>query len=94
MEYIITAILTAVFTVVLILIYKFVINPQMIKRATNANMAKCPDMWVYNESAKQCEPKYDTDCVPFDPNQDILKTPTGKCNLARECNTTWSGFCA
>lgn len=93
MEYIVTAILTAIFTAGFILLYKYVINPQMIIKPSNSNMAKCPDMWDYNESMKRCVPKYDTDCAPFDPNEDILKTPTGKCNLARKCNTTWSGFC-
>ena len=94
MEYIVTAILTIIITGLLLAIYKFGFNPVMIIRPTNSNMAKCPDMWDYNESIKRCVPNYETSCTPFDPNEEILKTPAGKCNLARKCDTTWSGFCA
>ncbi len=93
MEYIVTTVLTAIFTILIIVFYKYVINPQMIIKPTLENMDKCPDNWKYNETSKLCEPQYQTHCTAFDPEDNILKTVEAKCNLARNCGTTWSGFC-
>jgi len=93
MEYMTTAALTAVFTVVFLLIYKFVINPQMVVVPDMSKMSQCPDRWNYNPASKQCEAAYQTACLPFDPSASTLDSYTAKCNLARTCGTTWSGFC-
>jgi len=93
MEYITTAVVTALFTVILIVFYKYVINPQMILRPTLDNMGKCPDNWEYVESSKMCEPRYQTHCTPFDPEENTMKTVQSRCNVARTCGTTWGGFC-
>jgi hypothetical protein len=91
MEYIVTAVLAGIFTLLFVAFYKFVINPQYVPSAPA--MAKCPDMWNYNTTNKMCEPAYDTHCLPFNPDTNTLTTMTSKCNLARSCGTTWSGMC-
>jgi hypothetical protein len=91
MEYIITAVLSIIFTVLFVVIYKFGINPQYVPTATA--MAQCPDRWNYNSSTQQCEPGYSTHCLPFNPSVSTLSTMTSKCNLARSCGTSWSGMC-
>ena len=91
MEYITTAVFTAIFTVILIFFYKYVVNPQMIIKPTLDSMDKCPDNWRFNNN--MCEPQYSTHCTAFNPDDAILKTIDGKCSLARNCGTTWSGFC-
>lgn len=91
MEYIVTAVLAAVFTVLFVVIYKYGVNPQYVQ--TSANMAQCPDMWTYNSTKQMCEPNYDTHCLPFNPATNTLTTMTAKCNLARSCGTSWSGMC-
>jgi hypothetical protein len=89
MEYIVTAVLAAIFAVIFILIYKFILNPQYVP--TNPTMAQCPDRWNYNTTTQQCEAAYSTHCLPFNPN--TLTTMTAKCNVARSCGTSWSGMC-
>lgn len=91
MEYIVTAVLAIIFTILLIVFYKFVINPQYVP--TNVNMSQCPDMWNYDPAKQMCEPGYETHCLPFNPNSNTLTTMTAKCNLARSCGTSWSGMC-
>ncbi len=91
MEYIITAIITVVFAVLIIVFYKFVINPQYIR--TVASLSQCPDRWNYNQISHLCEPAYDTHCLAFDPTANTLTTMIAKCNLARGCGTFWSGMC-
>ena len=94
MEYLTTAVLTALFTIVFLVIYKLVINPQIVFSPSPQNMSKCPDMWNYNSSTQMCEPYYDTTCKAFNPDVNTMKTAAAKCNVARMCNTTWSGFCS
>lgn len=93
MEYILTAVLTAVFTILFIGLYKYAVNPQMIIRPTMDNMSLCPDNWSYVESEKKCVPTYPTSCSPFDPKAPTLDNVVARCNMARLCGTTWSGFC-
>ncbi len=94
MEYIVTASLTILFTVGFIFLYKYVINPSIVYKADVSKMSKCPDRWKYNSASKSCEPNYQTGCLSFDPDVETLNTFAAKCNLARQCDTTWSGFCA
>lgn len=91
MEYITTAVLTILFTLGFLAIYKYGFNPQMIMTIDPSKMAKCPDGWNYD--GKVCNPAGKTTCMPFDPDAPTLDTAAAKCNLARSCSTTWSGMC-
>jgi hypothetical protein len=91
MEYIVIAVLAVVSTILFVGIYKYGLNPQYVPTAPS--MSQCPDMWNYNSSTKQCEPGYETHCLPFNPAVNTLATMTAKCNLARSCGTSWSGMC-
>lgn len=93
MEYVSAAALTAVFTVILLVIYKLVINPQIVLTLDPKKMAKCPDSWKYNVATKLCEPNAATSCMPFSPDESTIQSASAKCNLARTCGTTWSGMC-
>ena len=93
MEYVSTAALTILFTVVLLIVYKYVINPQIVISLNTAKMAKCPDSWTYNLASNLCQPNAATSCMPFDPDATTIQSASAKCNLARQCGTTWSGMC-
>ena len=93
MEYLSTAALTLVFTVLMILAYKFLINPQVVLTLDGSKMAKCPDAWAFNSSSKLCEANMPTMCASFDPDAVAIQSAAAKCNLARTCGTTWSGMC-
>ena len=93
MEYVSTAALTVLFTVVLLIVYKYVINPQIVIRLDTTKMAKCPDSWTYNLASNLCQPNAATSCMPFDPDATTIQSVIAKCNLARQCGTTWSGMC-
>jgi hypothetical protein len=94
MEYLSTAAWTLVFTLLMLVIYKFVINPQVVLTLDPTKMAKCPDAWVYNSGTKLCEPNMPSECYPFDPDAPAIQSAAAKCNLARTCGTSWSGMCA
>ena len=83
-------VLVAVFTVVFLIIYKFVINPQTIITLDPSKMAKCPQRWNFNSSSQMCEPAYETTCLPFNPDFPNLKTLVAKRNLASTCATEWN----
>jgi len=70
-----------------------IINPQIFLQINASKMSKCPDSWTYNSQTKLCEPKMKTSCLPFDPTEPTIQSSSAKCNLARTCGTTWSGFC-
>ena len=89
----VTAIIAAVVTLILLVLYKYVLNPQVIYTPDIANMTKCPDRWNYDPVSKNCVPAYKTSCLPFNPENSHLDTLTSRCNVARSCGTTWSGFC-
>jgi hypothetical protein len=94
MELLSTIAWTALFTVVFLVVYKFVINPQVILTLDTKKMAKCPDGWAYNVATSTCDPQVKTSCYPFDPDAVAMQSAPAKCNLARTCGTTWSGMCA
>ena len=83
---------TVVFTVLLLLIYKYAINPQMVINSQELE-TKCPDAWNYNYTTLMCEPTYSTHCTPFDPYAQTLQSAVAKCNVAQSCGTFWPGFC-
>ena len=50
---------------------------------------QCPDQWVYRDEDSMCHPLYQTECVPFNP--EVLKVD--RCQIAKNCGTTWKGLC-
>jgi hypothetical protein len=93
MEYLSTAAWTIVFTLTFIVLYKFVINPQVVLTLDASKMAKCPDSWTFNSETRLCQPNMSTECYPFDPDAVAIQSAAAKCNLARQCGTSWSGMC-
>jgi len=74
---------------VIVLLYKYVFNPQMVLTPSVGKASQCPVNWSY--SAGLCHPEYGTSCMPFDPSK-ITSAESG-CSLARTCGTDWSGMC-
>jgi hypothetical protein len=91
MEYVSTVALTAVFTVLFLVAYKLIVNPQVVITLNPSQMSKCPDNWTYDGSV--CRPNSQSTCMPFDPSASTIQTASAKCNLARSCGTTWNGMC-
>jgi hypothetical protein len=57
------------------------------------SMSKCPDRWTFKPATAMCEPAYSTQCTPFNPSAPTLYSAAAKCELAKRCNTDWSGVC-
>ena len=93
MEYVTTTMLTVVFTLMFLAIYKYVINPQVVLTLDPTKMAKCPDSWNYDSQSNLCRPNTSTTCMPFDPDSSTIQSAASKCNLARSCGTSWSDMC-
>ena len=93
MEYLSTVGWTILFTAIMLVVYKFVINPQVVLTLDPTKMAKCPDGWSYNLPTKLCQPDSQTTCMAFDPDAPSIQSAAAKCNLARSCGTSWSGMC-
>lgn len=83
--------LTIVTTAFLLLIYVFVLRPQVRINTFTRIEQTCPDRWAFNESTGECEPRYRTSCTPFRPQ--TLKSFRDQCDFASACGTTWAGFC-
>jgi len=81
---------TAVFTVLFLVAYKYIVNPQVV---LNVTKAQCPDRWSYNAATHMCEPHYTTHCTPFNPDAATLQTASAKCNVAQSCGSFWAGYC-
>jgi hypothetical protein len=75
--------------IVLLILYKFVFNPQVVVTASRENMSQCPDRWTFSNGL--CKPNYQTQCAPFDPTK--ITSSAQACNIARTCGTNWSGMC-
>ena len=88
---IVAVIAAALFTTLLLAIYKYVINPQMV--IPPGGGSPCPDLWSFNPGSRKCEPDYTTNCTPFDPDDSSLKTAESKCTMAHNCGTDWPGNC-
>jgi hypothetical protein len=86
-----TVIVAVIVTLALLVLYKYVINPQMVIPAGKGS--PCPDQWSFNIGSGMCEPQYTTQCGPFDPKTPTLHTPEAKCNLAHTCGTDWPANC-
>ena len=75
----------------MILIYLYVLRPQIRINTFTRIDTQCPDRWAYDTSTKQCIPKYRTSCKPFRP--ETMKSYKDQCDFASACGTTWGGQC-
>lgn len=91
MERVYTIALTVVFTILFLVLYKFVVNPQVVAKLDPIKMSLCPDGWTFNGAL--CSPDHSTHCTPFDPTASSLQTVAARCALAVSCGTTWNGMC-
>ncbi len=86
----------AVWTIVLLgitfVVYKFIINPQIIVTPSASKLDTCPARWSYDPATKLCKPDYATSCKAFDPT--TITTMSQACRIANSCGTNWSGFCS
>ena len=82
-----TVIVSLVTVAVLLVLYKFLFNPQIVLDTSIAG--KCPENWSFNGTL--CTPEYTTNCVAFDPS--TVKSSVQACNIARSCGTGWQGKC-
>lgn len=93
MQYMVTALVAIIVTMIILLLYKYVFNPQIVYTPDISKMSKCPDRWNYDPISKTCAPGYKTACLPFNPDLN-MDTLNARCNVARSCGTSWSGFCS
>jgi len=84
-----TVLVVVATVIVLLLAYRFVFNPQVLLGSSGLE-STCPSRWEYSDGL--CKPRYETNCMPFDP-QTITSKVQG-CNIARSCGTDWPGKCA
>jgi hypothetical protein len=75
---------------ILLLLYRFAFNPQILIIPSVLNLKGCPDRWTYDGS--MCTPNYPTSCKEFDPNK--IVTLSEACNICKSCGTNWSGQCS
>ena len=75
-------IVALVFTLIIFLIYKFVLNPQIVDR----QQTKCPTNWTY--SAPLCTPDYETSCSAFNPSK--MTSKADRISFAESCGVQWS----
>ena len=87
----VAVVVSIVVTLLLLAIYKFVINPQMV--IPPGKGGTCPELWLLNPGSNMCEPQYTTKCTPFDPNSPTLQNSVAKCSLAHSCGTDWAAHC-
>ncbi len=84
---------TLVTVTLLLLIYVYVLRPE-IRIGKNTRIEQmCPDRWVYNSTTKRCEPKYKTQCRDFSPDDPTLQSYREQCDFAKACGTNWAGVC-
>jgi hypothetical protein len=84
------AVWTIVIIAVVLVLYKFVFNPQIIIIPSVRNLTGCPDKWRYD--GLMCNPTYQTICQPFNPKS--IQTLSEACKICKECGTNWSGQCS
>ena len=94
MNFAVLLLLVILFTLLFVLIAKYVLGVHIELPTTAQQMSQCPDRWNYNIGTKMCEPAYVTHCLPFNPSAATLNSAAAKCNTARSCGTDWSGVCS
>lgn len=75
---------------VLLVLYRFVFNPQIVTGASRAGASICPSGWSYSNG--MCVPPHGSACGPFDPSK--MTSVVQSCNTARSCGYDWPGMCA
>jgi hypothetical protein len=77
----------------LLLIYVYLLRPE-IRIGKNTKIDQiCPDRWAYNQKTRKCDPKYKTTCRSFSPEDPNLQSYRSQCDLALSCSTDWAGSC-
>ncbi len=75
-------IVAVVFTVIIFLVYKFVLNPQI---QLVQGSEQCPEGWIYEKPL--CKPGYLTKCREFDPSK---LSKADKIHFVKKCGVTWN----
>lgn len=87
------AIIALATVTLLLLIYVYLLRPEIrIGKLTRIDQL-CPDRWAYNQKTQRCEPRYTTKCTPFSPKDPNLQSYRSQCDLAMSCGTDWAGVC-
>jgi len=84
------AVWSVFWVVVVLLIYKYVFNPQILIIPSVTNLSGCPDRWSFD--GQMCTPNYTTSCKPFDPLKITMLSEA--CNICKTCGTNWNGQCS
>jgi hypothetical protein len=78
----------------LLLIYVYLLKPEIrIGKLTRIDQL-CPDRWAYDQKTKKCEPRYTTKCTAFSPKDPNLQSYRAQCDFAVSCGTDWAGVCS
>jgi hypothetical protein len=80
--------ISLVIVVVMLFLYKYLFNPQVLLLASG-KPSTCPRGWKYSD--KLCSPTYETRCRSFDPSKVTSKATA--CGIAQSCGTDWPGKC-
>lgn len=86
------ALLSVSFTIFFMVVYYYILKPEVYKDSGKKPVALCPKRWNYNTNTKMCVPGYDTKCMPFDPQSPAYTSAKQKCAIARSCQTEWDGI--
>lgn len=84
------AVWTIVIITVVLILYKFVFNPQILIIPSIRNLKGCPDKWKYD--GLMCIPDYPTSCQEFNPKS--ITSLSEACDICKKCWTNWSGQCS
>jgi hypothetical protein len=83
------AVWTIVWIFIILILYRFVFNPQILIIPSVINLKGCPEHWYKQGSL--CVPNYTTSCRPFDPLK--ITTLSQACSICKACGTNWNGQC-
>lgn len=86
------ALLAFAFTIFFMVVYYYILKPEVYKDSGKTPVALCPKRWNYNSNTQMCVPGYDTKCMPFDPQSPAYTSAKQKCAIARSCQTEWEGI--
>jgi len=85
------SVVSALITIaVLLILYRFVFNPQIVTGGSKSGASTCPAAWSYMDG--KCMPPKGSVCAPFDPSK--ITSVVEACNTARACGSDWPGMCA
>ena len=84
-----TVLLSIITIAIVLVLYRYVFNPKIVKSGSKFNASTCPSGWNHKDGL--CTPSYPTSCSSFDPTK--MTSVAQSCNLARTCGTDWPGMC-